>query len=183
MIFFRKHEPTHRSLKVIIFNKKIHKFRLLCMCMIMSMLMSVVIILYICHLVPSYQVRKTLSCSMKDLCGQRSEWGTLTSYILTTLCDNKIFICIVINRFITTLPTFRHWTHLGRNKCEFFIVLNPPLDREKKLYLKKLNTARALFERVLKTLFTPRWHTNLSYVTVSNVLWIVWDHRLIYLDC
>ena len=44
-------------------------------------------------------------------------------------------------------------------------------------------TLRALVERVLKALFTTRWHTNLSYVTVSNVLWIVWDHRLIYLDC
>ena len=43
---------------------------------------------------------------MKNLWGQRSKWGTLTSYILTTLCDNKIFICIVMNSFITTLPHF-----------------------------------------------------------------------------
>ena len=44
-------------------------------------------------------------------------------------------------------------------------------------------TARALVERDLKRLFTTRWHTNMSYVTVSNVVWIVWDHRLIHLDC
>ena len=43
---------------------------------------------------------------MKYLWGQMFEWGTLTSYILTTLCDNKILICIVKNSFNTTLPTF-----------------------------------------------------------------------------
>ena len=81
MIFFRKHYRILRSLKVIIYSKKNHKsrtmliFRLLCMYMIMSMLMSVVFILYICNLLPTYQVIKTLSCCMKDLWDQRSEWG------------------------------------------------------------------------------------------------------------
>ena len=126
MIFFRKHEPTLRSPKVIFSNKK---NRLPYMCMIMSMLMSVVFILYICHLVPSYQVIKTLFCCAKDLWGQKSEWGTLTSYILTTLCDKKILICIVIRSCITNLPTLRHWIHSVRNTCQFFIVSNPPLDR------------------------------------------------------
>ena len=129
MILFRKHEPTLRSLKVIISNTKITNFvqcnsfvSSACVWLWVSMLTSFVFILYICHLVPSYQVRKTLSCCMKDLWDQRSKWGTLTSYILTTLCDNEILICIVINSFITTLPTFRHWIHSGRNTCGIFIV-------------------------------------------------------------
>ena len=54
--------------------------------------------------------------------------GTLTCYILTTLCDDKILICIVINSFITTFSKFDHLIHPGRNTSEHFIVLNPPLD-------------------------------------------------------
>ena len=128
------------------------------MCMIISMLMSVVLILYICHLVPSYQVRKALFCCMKYL----FEWGTLTSYFLTTLCDNKILICIVINSFITSLPTF---------VIEYMqdeTLVKPTLRSLKHDILKEINTARALVERVLKKLFTTRGHTNLSYVTVSK---------------
>ena len=97
-----------------------------------------------------------------------SEWGTLTSYILTTLRDNKILICIVINSFITLLPHFvieyiQFETHVK------FLCFKPTLRLLKTIFQKK-HTARALVERVLKTLFTTRWHTNLSYVTVYNVL-------------
>ena len=109
--------------------------------------MYVVFILYICHLVSPYQVRKTLSCCMKEFWGQRSGWGTLTSYILPTLRSKIFFIFIVINSFNTTLPTFFYWIHLGRNTCEVSIVLNPPLERWNSI-------PRALVEPVLMTLFT-----------------------------
>ena len=52
------------------------------MCMIMIMLMYVDFIWYIGHLVPSYQVRNTQPCCLKDLGGQTNCWGTLKSNIL-----------------------------------------------------------------------------------------------------
>ena len=67
-----------------------------------------VFILYICHLVSLYQVRKTLSCCTKDSWGQRSGCGTLTSYILAIPSNNIIFIFIAINSFITILTTYYH---------------------------------------------------------------------------
>ena len=79
-----------------------------CMCMIIRMLMSVVFILYICHLAPPYQVRKTLSCCTKELWGQRSGRATLTSYILSIPSNNIIFIFIAINIFIIILATYCH---------------------------------------------------------------------------
>ena len=89
--------------------------------MFMSMLMSVVFILYICHLFTSYQARKKpLSCCMKDLWGQRYGWGTSTSYILSTPCNNIIFIFIVINSF-NTLVTYCHYIHSGRNIDEVML--------------------------------------------------------------
>ena len=55
-----------------------------------------------------------------------------------------------------------------------FYCLKHTLRSLKNVISKELNTATALVERVLKTLFTTRGHTNMSYyVTVSNVLWIV----------
>ena len=51
-----------------------------------------------------------------------------------------------------------------------------------KFDILQLITAKALVEPDLKSSFIARWHTHQSYVTVSNVLWIVWDHRLISLD-
>ena len=91
--------------------------------------MSVVLILYICHLFPPYQVRKNLILLHEGPLRSKVRMGTLTCYILTTLCDDKILICIVINSFITTFSKFDHLIHSGRNTCEHFIVLNPPLDR------------------------------------------------------
>ena len=82
-------------------------FRLLCMCMIMSMVVCVVFIWYICHLVPPYQVRKKRILLHNGLRGQNNGWGTLLSHILSTLCNNRILIFIVINGFNTTRPTFR----------------------------------------------------------------------------
>ena len=141
--------------------------------------MSVVFILYICHLVPSYQVIKTLSCCMKDLWGQRSECGTPTSCILKNpMWQQNPHLYSYEQLYyhsshISSLNTFRT-KHMWNFYC-----LKPTL-RSLKTICRK-NSARALAEHVLKTLFTTRWHTNLSYATVSNVLWIVWDHRLIYL--
>ena len=76
---------------------------------------------YIGHLVSLYQVRKTLPCCIKDLWGQKTGRGTLTSNIFLTLCNNIILLFIAINNFDTTLSTFCPWGHSGRNMCEVLI--------------------------------------------------------------
>ena len=50
----------------------------------MIMLIYVDFICYIGHLKTLYQIRKILPCCVKDLWGQKSGWGTLTSYIFPT---------------------------------------------------------------------------------------------------
>ena len=80
------------------------------------------------------KLEKTLYCCMKDLWGQRSGWGTLTSYILSTPCNNIIFICLVINSFNTSLVTYCHWIHSGRNINEVMIFF-----RKHEPTLKSLN--------------------------------------------
>ena len=127
MIFFKEHEPTPRALKVNISNKKITNFVecnsfvcSVCVCLwACSCLLSFFCISVICF--HHIKLEKTLSCCMKDLWGQRSGWGTLTSYILSTPCNNRIFIFIVINSFNTTLATYCHWIHCGRNIDEVMI--------------------------------------------------------------
>ena len=147
------------------------------MCMIMIMLMSVDFIWYIGHLVPSYQVRKTLPCCMKDLWGQKNSWGTLTSNIFSTLCNNIILCFIVINNFDTTLPIFCHWRHSGRNIREVLIFFKHTLGALKFDISQSSSTGRTCFIDII--------HHQVAYkfVFVSNVLWIVWDHMQIYLDC
>ena len=43
---------------------------------------------------------------MKDLWDQKNGWGTLTSNIFSTLCNNIILCFIVINNFDTISPYF-----------------------------------------------------------------------------
>ena len=45
----------------------------------------------------------------------------IPSFQLSTPCNNKIFIIIVINNFNTTLATFCNLIHSGRNICEAMI--------------------------------------------------------------
>ena len=91
--------------------------------------------------------------------GQKNGWGTLTNIFFSPQ-RNSIRIFIVINSFDTTLPTFYHWRHTGRNLCTVLIFLNTPFERWNSIF-HKITTARALVEQVLKTFFTTWCHTNL----------------------
>ena len=146
-IFSTTHKSTLRGLVFSIRKIKINTDHWMWFCrflytsILMILLMSVDSIWYIGHLIILYQIRIILPCCVKDLWGQKSGWGTLKSSILSTHCNNKIIIRIVINSFNTTLATFCHWIYSVQNISEvsiFFRKRRPTL-RLLKVNIEEIN--------------------------------------------
>ena len=117
---------------------------------------------------------------MQDLWGQMSGCGTLTSYILSKLCYNRIFILIVINTFHTTyLAIFCHWIQPGQNigQVMTFFRKRAPTRRAQKVNIFEKITK--FVEFTFSVCSTCVWLWACWWLLASFGISVIWFHYII----
>ena len=132
----------------------------------MNMLMSVVFMWYIGHLVLPYRLRKKPTFLHEGLMMSKKLLGTLTS---PHLYSNK-HIWYHSSHILSSMK-------LKSKHMWSFCFVNTPLKRWNLIFQKNYHSGGTCMKDIIHHQVANKC------VFVSNVLWIVWNHSLIYLDC